>query len=63
MICGKPISFNPVKVPSLRDKNGTRQPVCRECIEKANIERKKMGIPLLKILPGAYEACEEGELA
>lgn len=59
--CGRPFSFNPVWVPSVRVK-GVRQPVCRACMEGENSRRKAAGQPLLAIHPDAYEACEEGEL-
>ena len=35
-VCRKLFSFNPVRVPSIRDGSGVRQPICRECIEMAN---------------------------
>jgi hypothetical protein len=60
--CGKLFTFNPMKVPSVRDKNNVRQPVCRDCVESANKIRKTRGLPSFTILDGAYEACDESEL-
>lgn len=59
--CGRLFSFNPVRVPSITVE-GTRQPICIVCVERANPLRKKNGLPLIEPLPDAYEACEEGEL-
>lgn len=59
--CGKPFSFNPAKVPSIRVQ-GVREPVCKGCIEKANEVRRALGRELFTILPDAYEPCEESEL-
>jgi hypothetical protein len=49
--------FNPMRVPSVVVA-GEREPICRTCIERANPERVKRGIPPIVILPGAYEAEE-----
>lgn len=59
--CGRPFAFNPVRVPSLRVR-GTREPVCEPCMNRANTTRAAAGLPLLAILPGAYDAADEGEL-
>lgn len=59
--CGKTFSFNPVRVPSVRI-NGTREPICRSCIEGANPVRKANGLAEIEIMPDAYEACEESEI-
>jgi hypothetical protein len=56
--CGKYIRFNPYLVPAIpADKSGTgtREPVCRECIEKANPARIKNGLEPIIIHPDAYE--------
>ena len=60
--CGGFMTFNPVRVPSIRDANGVRQPVCKGCIDRANIERAKTNMPPLTHAEDAYEACEESEL-
>ena len=60
--CGGTFSFNPVRVPSTRDKNGEKQPVCRGCMTKANEKRKTMGLEPFVILDDAYEFCDENEI-
>ncbi len=60
--CRAVISFNPHRVPSVRDGEGVRQPVCRKCIEKANPIRKEKGLPEITIHPDAYEPISEYEL-
>lgn len=60
--CGTVMTFNPMKVPSITIE-GTREPVCAECIVAANKERAKRGVALLADpLPGAYEAAPDYEL-
>jgi hypothetical protein len=59
--CHKPFAFNPVRVPSLRI-NGVREPICQECVDKANPLRIANGLPPIVPAPDAYDACEEGEL-
>ena len=59
--CRKLFGFNPHKVPSL-PVNGVRQPVCRDCVERANPRRIKNGLPPIVPAADAYEAIEEGEL-
>lgn len=56
--CRAFISFAPTKVPSLPANlthTGEKEPVCRACIERANPDRKKNGLPPIVILEGAYE--------
>ena len=60
--CGRIFSFNPMKVPSIRDRNGVRQPVCRRCMEIANEKRKEKGLEPFSIADGAYEPCDEREV-
>ncbi len=60
--CGKTFSFNPVIVPSFRDKNGVRQPLCRECMTAINEKRKTINLEPFEIHPAAYEFCDEEEL-
>ena len=60
--CGRDFAFNPVRVPSIRDANGVKQPICKECIEKANPIRKERGLPEITYASDAYEACAEEEL-
>ena len=63
--CGQSFSYNPELVPSIRvnakgsyDPNGTAEPICRPCVERANPVRIKNGLEPIVILPGAYEAAE-----
>jgi hypothetical protein len=60
--CKALFSFNPNLVPSIRI-NGNREPICQNCIERANPLRKANGLEEIVALPGAYDACEESELA
>ena len=62
-ICGRVFSFNPHKVPSIKDSQGVKQPMCRECVTWANEERKKAGVePWPEPHPDAYEPINEEEL-
>ena len=58
--CNKPFGFNPDKVPSLLIA-GVREPVCEECVNRANPLRKANGLPPIVPLPGAYEPAAEDE--
>ncbi|KKM05768.1 hypothetical protein LCGC14_1750780 [marine sediment metagenome] len=60
--CGKPFSFNPVRVPSARDSTGERQPICKGCVDRANPERIAKGLPPITYAADAYTFCDEGEL-
>jgi hypothetical protein len=59
--CGRIFSFNPVRVPSITI-NGTREPICAGCVERANPLRVKNGLPPIIPASDAYEGCDEGEL-
>ena len=59
--CHRTFEFNPMRVPSVT-WNGTREPICRNCVLRANVKRKANGLPPIVPLPDAYEACDEGEL-
>ena len=59
--CGRPFAYNPHRVPSLT-LNGQREPICLDCVERANPERAKNGLPPIVPLPGAYESLPEEEL-
>lgn len=59
--CGRLFTFNPNKVPSVR-VNGSREPICGNCVAAANPIRKEKGLEPITVLPGAYEPCEEHEL-
>lgn len=61
--CGRMFSFNPVRVPSIRDpKTGEKEPVCLHCIERANPRRIANGLPPIVPHPEAYEPCSEEEM-
>jgi hypothetical protein len=57
IVCHQLFTFNVDRVPSAV-VNGRREPICRTCVERANPERVKRGLPEIRILPGAYEAEE-----
>lgn len=66
--CGRLFTFHPDLVPSIPidpgtnrpadlggdPANVTRQPVCENCIGRANENRRATGRPLIPVLPGAY---------
>lgn len=58
-VCGKQFTFNPLHVPSWRDSNGVRQPLCRQCVEHINAVRAKEGREPFTILADAYEPIDE----
>lgn len=60
--CGQLFTFNPMKVPSTKDKDEVRQPVCASCLIKWNASRVENGLPAIPALSGAYEPCDENEL-
>lgn len=70
LLCDKVFTFNPDLVPSIRasrhngkwfkDPNGSREPICKDCMETANTFRLEQGLEPLAVLPGAYEAQEVG---
>lgn len=61
--CGQPFTYNPHAVPSARrTPDSPREPICRTCVERANPERIKRGLPPIRILPDAYKPITEEEL-
>ena len=72
--CRRPFTFNPYLVPSIPidpetgrppDMGGDasrarREPVCPDCIGRANAIRRADGRPLIDVLPGAYEPRDVG---
>lgn len=60
--CGKLFYFNPVRVPSFRDGDGVKQPVCLDCITRMNAQRKERGLEEWTIPADAYTECDEAEL-
>lgn len=61
-LCNNLLSFNPQRVPSIRDSQGERQPICETCIQKINAERQKAGMPKIEYAADAYTFCDEAEL-
>ena len=62
MVCERSFYFNPVRVPSFRDSEGVRQPVCHTCILQVNDKRVELGLDAFVIPVDAYEPCDESEL-
>lgn len=60
--CGRVMSYHPHKVPSIRDGQGVRQPVCKECIDKGNPIRESKGLSPITYSEDAYSYCSEEEL-
>jgi hypothetical protein len=56
--CGRPFLSNPHYVPSLRLANGSQLIFCRACVEAANPERERRGLPLIVVHLLAYEPAE-----
>jgi hypothetical protein len=61
LVCHRLFTFNPMRVPSIR-VNGIRQPVCLDCMTRANDVRQAKGLDPLPILDGAYDAADESEM-
>lgn len=57
--CKQMFTSNPNTVPSIRDKKGEKRPICSTCMERANVQRKAMGLEPHQIRPDAYELAEE----
>lgn len=59
--CKQPITFNADWVPSVPahlTTTGEKEPVCRDCIERANPQRIANGLKPIRIHPDAYEPQE-----
>ena len=63
--CGKTFTFNPHLVPSIPimpdgrvGAGGTREPICRDCVARANERRQASGLPLWHVSDEAYEPTE-----
>jgi hypothetical protein len=59
--CGRVFNFNPNAVPSV-PVNGVREPICRDCVERANPIRIKNGLEPISIRPDAYEPVQESAI-
>lgn len=53
--CGNVFQYNPELVPSTRDGNGIKRPICGDCMATVNAERVAKGMEPVRIMPGAYE--------
>ena len=51
--CGRLFLFDPDLVPSLVVES-RRVPLCRACVDRANVARRRNGHPLIDVLAGAY---------
>lgn len=69
--CGRLITYNPLRVPSIRvnpatgapDPTGKREPVCLDGIHRANPRRIANGVPPITVHPEAYAPLPEHEMA
>jgi hypothetical protein len=52
--CRQIFHFNAERVPSII-VNGRREPLCEDCVRRANKLRAENGAQLIVPLPGAYE--------
>jgi len=55
--CGKMMTFHPNKVPSLKG-----EPICKDCVDKANVRRLANGLPPITYSSDAYEGADENEI-
>lgn len=61
--CHKPFTFNPLRVPSVRDPStGHKEPICQDCIVVINEKRIAKGLEPAVIHDDAYTGCPEEEL-
>lgn len=60
--CGRVFSYNPHRVPSTSAFTGSREPVCRSCMDVINEKRAEQGMEPFAIQPDAYEPMPEEEL-
>lgn len=56
--CGETFRFNPMTVPSVV-VDGVREPLCRPCVEWANLQREQRGLQPWTIAPDAYAPIDE----
>jgi len=58
LCCGRLFTFNPWRVPS-HQWHGTREPICRDCVDRINPRRVANGLPPIVPLPGAYDPADD----
>jgi hypothetical protein len=57
--CKRPFAFNPNTVPSTPPSvHPEREPICADCMDYINEQRRARGIPALPIPADAYEPAE-----
>lgn len=62
--CGRPFTFNPLRVPSVRDPStNKREPICLNCIVPINEKRVANGLEPAVIHSDAYDAVDEHEVS
>jgi Fe-S-cluster-containing dehydrogenase component len=59
--CGNVFTFNPHRVPSVIVK-GTREPICRACVDRANPTRIANGLDPIVVHADSYEPIPAEEL-
>jgi len=62
LVCKRSFGFNPHLVPSSSAVTGDKEPICGDCFEVLNAERKRRGLEPFTRHPDAYEPLDEGEL-
>jgi len=62
LACGRLFSFNPMRVPSFTPPGGTREPICRACMDRVNQQRQAQGLDPHPINADAYNPIAEEEL-
>lgn len=60
--CGKVINCNPNHVPSIKDDNDKRVPICFDCATELNRIYVKAGKDAVPIHPDAYTAESEDKV-
>lgn len=62
--CKRTFGFNPNRVPSVRvPPNNVREPICLDCVNRANPERIRNGLPPIVPHPDAYLPEDENAIA
>jgi hypothetical protein len=58
--CGKTFGSNPELVPTVRDANNVKQPICGSCVSDIQALQRNMNVPVWPSpMPGAYEPVEQ----
>lgn len=57
-VCSRLFAFSATRVPSIVVE-GEREPICGTCIDRANVERARTGLPPIEVLPGAFDPDED----